>query len=72
MRECRVSASCRAGCDRSVRYGVVLHRREVSLLRCKTVDKDAKFGRQCPVASLAFFACFFAKQNRQEPARCGA
>ena len=40
-RACRARAPCRAGCDRSTHYERALHRREASLLRCKTVVRRA-------------------------------
>ena len=40
-RACRARAPCRAGCDRPTHYGRVLHRREASLFRCKTVVRRA-------------------------------
>ena len=40
-RELAARAPCRAGCDRCTQYGKALHRREASLLRCKTVVRRA-------------------------------
>ena len=40
-RACRARAPCCAGCDRSTRYERVLHRREASLFRRKTVVRRA-------------------------------
>ena len=40
-RACRARAPCRAGCDRPTHYERTLHRREASLLQCKTVVRRA-------------------------------
>ena len=43
-RACRLRVPCRAGCDRSTRNGVILHRRKASLLWCKTVERRPSCG----------------------------
>ena len=45
-RACCARAPCRAGCDRTTDDKISLHRREVSLLRCKTVVRRASCGLQ--------------------------
>ena len=42
----RARAPCRAGCDCHTCHGRALHRREASLLRCKTVVRRASCGLQ--------------------------